>query len=489
MPERSTRILVVDGDPIAADALSEILAERGYDVTTANDPLEAMNLIKQAADSPTAGPIGIAIVDAHVPRTGGVELVKQLLKKHADVVPVMISGFGNLQTAVDAIRLGAADFLIKPVVDEELFTAVERAAQQHALLAENSNLKQQLSERYGLGNLVGSDYRMQRVYDLVDAVAESKTTVLITGESGTGKSMVAKAIHAASSRASHPFITFSCGAIPETLLESELFGHVKGAFTGADHDKPGKVLAADEGSLFIDEINSATMPLQIKLLRVLQEKAFEPVGSATTTQVDVRFVLATNQDLATMVHEGMFREDLYYRINVVNIHLPSLRERNGDIPLLAEHFLAKYCDEMQRARKLSNAAIDALRAYDWPGNVRELENAIERAVLLSRTPTIEPTDLPDTIAGEVSGLAPGSGAPRLRLAGTDADPLAEVIPALANGWTPMPLEEAMKSPERQILLAALDANDWNRQKTAQQLDINRTTLYKKIKQFHLDQPA
>ena len=488
MPEHNMRILVVDGDPVAAEALAEVLTERNYDVLTAHDPLEATNLIQQATDSPIAGAIGIAIVDAHVPRIGGVELVKQLRKKYPDVVSVMISGFGHLQTAVDAIRLGAADFLVKPVVDEELFTAVERAAQQHTLLAENSSLKAQLTERYGLGSLVGSDYRMQRVYDLVDAVADSKTTVLITGESGTGKSMVAKAIHAASPRASHPFVTFSCGSIPETLLESELFGHVKGAFTGADHDKPGKVLAAEAGSLFIDEINSATMPLQIKLLRVLQEKAFEPVGSATTREVDVRFVLATNQDLTNMVQDGLFREDLYYRINVVNIHLPPLRERTGDIPLLADHFLGKYCEEMDRTRKISNTAVDALRAYDWPGNVRELENAIERAVLLSRTPTIEPTDLPDPILDMFQGVIPTG--PRLRLAGgSENDGLGEMIPALANGWTPMPLDEAMKAPERQILQAALDANDWNRQKTAAQLDINRTTLYKKIKQFQLDQPA
>src|SRR5690606_12738527 len=312
-----------------------------------------------------------------------------------------------------------------------------------------------------------------------EAVAESKTTVLITGDSGTGKSMVARAIHTRSPRQAGPFVTFACGAVPEALLESELFGHVKGAFTGADNDKPGKLQAADGGTLFIDEINSATPALQLKLLRVLQEKQFEPVGSNKTVHVDVRFILATNQSLQDLVARGQFREDLFYRINVVNIRLPSLKERAGDIPLLAEHFLAKYRREIGKERALSPEALEALRRHAWPGNVRELENAIERAVVLSRKPAITVDDLPETIregkpAGERAASA-GAGA-------------GVVSPALQNGWTPMPLADALLEPERQIILTALEANHWNRQATAAQLGINRTTLYKKIKQFRLDEP-
>jgi DNA-binding NtrC family response regulator len=278
-------------------------------------------------------------------------------------------------------------------------------------------------------------------------------------------------------------VTFSCGSIPETLLESELFGHVKGAFTGADYDKPGKLAAADGGTLFIDEINSATPALQLKLLRVLQEKQFEPIGSTQTREADVRFVLATNQPLAELVERGEFREDLYYRINVVNISMPPLRDRVGDIPLLAEHFLTKYCKELGKDRRLSDEVCALLTGYDWPGNVRELENAIERGVVLSSRPVIEVADLPDT-------LNPHSRvrSPRLGDAATDELDAIIHVPALENGWTPTPLQEALLEPERQILLHALAANDWNRQETARQLNINRTTLYKKIKQFRLDEP-
>ena len=477
------RILIVDDDPIVAESLADFLAREGFSTATAGDGIEALDLI---AAAPDARGFGILITDLNMPRMDGMELLRRLRKAHPSIVPIVVTGFGKIESAVEAVKLGAVDYLTKPVVDDELRLALNKAVNQHALVAENQTLRSQLSQRYGLGSLVGSDYRMQKVYDLIEAVAESKTTALITGESGTGKSMVARAIHTMSPRSNGPFATFSCGAIPETLLESELFGHTKGAFTGADREKPGKCLAADGGTLFIDEINSATPALQVKLLRVLQEKQFEPVGSTQTVSVDVRFVLATNQSLADMVEQGEFREDLYYRINVVNIHMPSLRQRVGDIPLLAEHFLEKYCVELGRERRLSDEALSALRAYPWPGNVRELENALERAVVLSRGPRIEVDDLPETIISVANGgrptgpkLANGNGHP----AGGSVQ-----VPALENGWTPTPLERALREPERQILLAALEANDWNRQQTADQLDINRTTLYKKIKQFGLDQP-
>ncbi|HEX7008811.1 MAG TPA: sigma-54 dependent transcriptional regulator [Phycisphaeraceae bacterium] len=483
MPEATpTRILIVDDDPIVAESLADFLRSEGYATLTAGDGNEALTLIEQATSRSDPAGIGIVILDMNMPRCDGMELLRALRQRFPAIVPIVITGFGKIESAVEAVKLGAVDYLTKPLVDDELRLAVSKAVNQHALVAENQTLRTQLTERFGLGNLIGSDYRMQKVYDLIEAVAPTKTTVLITGESGTGKTMAARAIHAASPRRSGPFVTFSCGAIPETLLESELFGHVKGAFTGADRDKPGKCLAAQGGTLFIDEINSATPALQLKLLRVLQEKAFEPVGSTQTIQVDVRFILATNEPLQELVERGLFREDLYYRINVVSIHMPPLRQRQGDIALLAKHFLERYCKEMHKERRFSDEAIQALRAYDWPGNVRELENAVERAVVLSRLPLIQPQDLPEPIIARSAGTWPAAATP-------DRQHGCIRVPALEDGWTPTPLATALQEPERQIILAALEANQWNRQQTAQQLGINRTTLYKKIKQYKLDEPA
>lgn len=471
------RILIVDDDPIVADSLSEFLRQEGYSVATAGDGAEARNLL-QAADRPASAkareaPFGLVIADVNMPRCDGMELLKQLRRKFPAIATIMITGFGKIETAVEAIKLGAVEYLTKPIIDDELRMAVDKALQQHALLAENQTLRSQLSQRYGMSNIVGNDYRMQKVYDLIDAVAPSRTTVLIEGGSGTGKSMVARAIHTRSDRAAVPFITFACGSIPETLLESELFGHAKGAFTSADQDKPGKLLAADGGTMFIDEINSATPALQLKLLRVLQEKQFEPVGSNQTVSVNVRFILATNQDLRQLLTEGLFREDLFYRINVVNIMLPSLAERLGDMQLLVDHFIDKHCKELNKVvAGCTDEVMSVLRRHSWPGNVRELENVVERAVVLTRRPTIEVEDLPDSILNE----------PAQQQGSTTTDTATEP-------WRPMPLAQAMAEPEKQIILAALNANDWNRQQTARQLDINRTTLYKKIKQFGLDQPG
>ena len=487
------RVLIVDDDPIVAESLAELLNREGYLPTTAGDGKEAMALLdgrgapgpRLAGGAEAPAGFGVIVTDLNMPRCDGLELLRQVRRKDEAVVPIVLTGYGKIESAVEAVKAGAADYLTKPVVEDELRLAVSKAVRQHLLLAENRSLRSQLAERYGLDNLVGADYRMQKVYDLVEAVAASKTTVLLEGESGTGKTMVARAIHTRSPRRTGPFVTFSCGAIPETLLESELFGHVKGAFTGADTDKPGKCLAAQGGTLFIDEINSATPALQLKLLRVLQEKQFEPVGSTKTISVDVRFVLATNQPLAEQVAKGLFREDLFYRINVVNIKMPALRERSGDVPLLAEHFLAKWCKEAGRERALSPEAMEALRRYRWPGNVRELENAIERAVVLSRRPVMEVSDLPDTIVHALDAGGPGAAGAALE-AGDDA---AGAASPFRGAWTPMPLEQALLGPEKQILLAALKANHWNRQETARQLNINRTTLYKKMKLLGIDDQA
>jgi len=496
------RILIVDDDPVVAESLAEFLDHEGYTTATAGDGDEAVNLLEQSCHSTSEGAskrmsetpspkisgggFAIVITDLMMPRCDGMGLLKRIRKQFPSVVPIVITGFGKIESAVEAIRLGAADYLTKPIVDDELRLAVSKAVNQQTLLAENASLRGQLSERFGMGKLVGGDYRMQKVYDLIETVAPSKSTLLITGESGTGKTLIARAVHGQSDRSNQPFITFACGSIPETLLESELFGHVKGAFTGADTDKTGKILAANGGTLFIDEINSATPALQMKLLRVLQEKQFEPVGSHETINVDVRFILATNQSLTELVEEGTFREDLYYRINVVNIKLPPLCDRQGDVLLLAEHFLVHFCKEMNRDRRFSEDALAALGAHHWPGNVRELENAVERAVLLSHGAVIELDDLPETLTNPVWGASPAN---RIVQRAEGMSPGAFTNTSGGGEWTPMPLSLAMREPEKRILLHALQANAWNRQETARQLDINRTTLYKKIKLYGLDEPA
>ncbi len=312
-------------------------------------------------------------------------------------------------------------------------------------------------------NIIGTDFRMLKVFDLVEAVADSQSTVLITGESGTGKSLIARAIHAHSPRGEGAFVEIACGALPDTLLESELFGHVRGAFTHAVTNKPGKFAAADGGTIFLDEVSTASPQLQVKLLRVLQERRFEPVGSNETQEVDVRVILATNHDLQSEVRAGRFREDLYYRINVVNIELPPLRERIGDIPLMAEHFLEKYLDGSNKnIDGFTPEAIELMHHYSWPGNVRELENCVERAVVLCRQSSIGPDDLPPAVLK-------GAKSPETHI----------------SPDTPTTLAEALADPEKQIIQAVLDAHKGNRQATADHLGINRTTLYKKMKKYGL----
>ena len=477
----AARILVVDDDAIVADSLSEFLQRDGYNTLTAGDGHEALTLLRDAAGGKhargSAPPINLVIADINMPRMGGIELLRQIRKAHPSIVVIVITGYGTIESAVEAVKLGAFEYLTKPIVDAELRGTIEKALRQQALLAENATLKSRLAGRVGPGDaVIGHDRRIQRVYELIDAVAPTRSTLLIQGESGTGKTMVARALHDQSPRRDKPFVTFACGSIPETLLESELFGHVKGAFTGADTDKPGKLRAAEAGTLFIDEINSATPALQLKLLRVLQDKQYEPLGGHTTFKADVRFVLATNESLDKLVKEGKFREDLYYRINVVAVQMPALRERGGDIPGLADHFLYKYCRETGKVvTSINDEAMAALMRYRWPGNVRELENAVERAVVLARRPVIQVEDLPDPVQFQTPEGEPGFRERRRASWGLGSD------------WKPKPLDEALREPEKQIILAALRHNKWNRQKTSADLDINRTTLYKKIKDYGLEE--
>jgi DNA-binding NtrC family response regulator len=463
-PHKS-RLLILDEDRIILQSLSQFLRREGYEVKTTDAPSDAMAQMEGDA-------VDLLLVDVNMPGIKSAEFLRQVRRRFPNMVVIVITSYGSIEGAVEATKMGAFDYLTKPIVDDEIRVVIEKAVRQQSLLFENHTLRQQLDLRFGLENIVGHDHKMLKVFDLVDAVAGSRSNVLISGESGTGKSLCARAIHHRSPRRDKPFIEVSCGALPDALLESELFGHVKGAFTGAIADKLGRFLAADGGTIFLDEINSAPPAMQVKLLRVLQERAFEAVGSDQTQTVDVRVVLASNADLATLVTEGKFRQDLYYRVNVVNIRLPSLRERLGDIALLANHFLQEYKKETTREIVgFTDAAMGAMQRYTWPGNVRELENAVERAVVLSRRPMIDVDDLPEALqdrpAFAVSGTASTSNGPSL-------------------GDQPMPLEVALETPERLIIEKALKRNNWSRQATAAELDVNRTTLYKKMRKYRLD---
>lgn len=465
MPDTShkSRILILDEDRIMQQSLGSFLRREGYEVTTSESADDAMTRMD-------GNQVDLLLVDVNLPGIKAGAFLRDVRRTYPQVVCIVLTGYGSIEQAVDAIKAGAFEYLTKPIVDDEIRVIIQKATRQQALLFENFALRQQLDSRFGLEQVVGRDVKVSKIFETVNAVADGRTTVLMTGESGTGKSLLARAIHQRSPRRDRPFIEISCGALPETLLESELFGHVKGAFTGAVSDKPGRFLSADGGTIFLDEINSASPAMQVKLLRVLQERKFEPVGSTQTLTVDVRAILATNVDLQQLVAEQKFRQDLYYRINVVNIRMPALRDRGGDVPLLAMHFLRKYCKEIGREIiGFSDPAMAAMQRYEWPGNVRELENAVERAVVLSKRPIIEVDDLPETLHG---------------LGIIERPAVATELDDLFNN--PMPLERALEMPEKKIIEAALKRNNYNRQSTAAELDINRTTLYKKMRKYQLD---
>jgi DNA-binding NtrC family response regulator len=448
-------LLIVDDDPLVCDSLKEMLLLEGFRVDTAPGGEEALAKLREER-------FRVILSDIQMPGIGGLDLLRELKGRSPDTPVIFITGHGHIDGAVEAIKLGAYDYITKPIEDLRLKLTLRRALEQAELQSSYQNLKKRLRPWDLVESLVFRDRKMEQLLELIHSIADTMATVLITGESGTGKTLLAKYIHDHSSRRDGPFGKISCGALSETLLESELFGHMRGSFTGAIRDKKGKFEEAHGGTIFLDDINTASLNLQIKLLRVLQEKVIERVGGNAPIQVDVRIITATNTSLQEEVARHNFREDLYYRINVVNLNIPPLRERLGDIEPLIEHFVQRFNQSHHRQIKgLARSALQPCLRYPWPGNVRELENVIERAVLLS--------------PGEF--IVPEALAPEIKAAGG---------PALDGG--DLNLEEALGRAERQILLETLERFKWNRQLSASALGISRTTLFNKMKRFELLDP-
>jgi DNA-binding NtrC family response regulator len=446
------RILIADDEEKMRRVLEIMLSQDGYRIAAAQDGLEALTAFEKH-------PCDLVITDLKMPRLDGLELIRKLRKVSPDVPVIVITAFGSVETAVAAMKEGAFDYVTKPFDREEIRVLVSKALGYGSLRRENSFLREEVRRRATFEELVCASPRMRDAYQLAGQVAAATATVLISGESGTGKELLARAIHHASPRNGGPFVAINCASIPETLLESELLGYEKGAFTGADRAKPGRFELAEQGTLFLDEIGDMPQSLQAKLLRVLQERSFERLGGTRTLEVDVRMIAATNQNVIELVKQGRFRDDLYYRLSVFPIHLPPLRERPEDIPLLALHFLKRFGGEMGKAvRTYSEEALALLRSYAWPGNVRELQNVVERAVILSKT---------DTIGAAEIALGGGTAAER-------AGAFRALIPS--DGIS---LEEV----ERQLIAAALDLADQNQVKAAALLRITRNTLRYRMEKY------
>jgi len=438
------KILVVDDEEIMRDVLSTLLAAENYSVDFAHNGAQALEKARESDYS-------VVLLDLMMPDMDGLQVLEQFRKMESNPVTVILTAFASIEKAVKATKLGAFDFL-----------AVKNAAEHRRLLDENLRLKKSLRERYNFKNIIGKSAAMQQVFDLIAQVAPRRSTILVQGDSGTGKELVAKAIHASSGRADAPFVAINCGNIPSDLLESEIFGHAKGAYTGATSSKKGLFEVADGGTLFLDEVATISLETQAKLLRVIQEREFRRLGGLENIKVDVRIIAATNRDLQAAVEQGTFRDDLYYRLNVIVIKLPPLQERSEDVPLLADHFIKRYCEENEKeVCVLEPSALKVLMDYHWPGNVRELENVIERAVVLAPGNVITA----DLFPKNLSHFLPDSQV-RIPVDG-------------------LPLKERVTNYERSLILAALDHTDWNQKRAAELLSVNATTLSEKLKRLKI----
>ena len=456
---RPTRILVVDDERSMRELLAIVLKREGYEVLLAENGRTALETLAREA-------IDLLITDIKMPDMSGVEVLRAAKQADQDVLGIMITAFASTETAVEAMRLGACDYLSKPFDIDLLKMKVREKVENRHLRQENVLLKRTLGLTHRFANIIGRSEAMLEVFKMIETVARTNSTILLTGESGTGKGLVAQAIHFHSLRRDKPMVALNCGAMPETLLESELFGHMRGAFTGAESNKKGLLEVAEKGTIFLDEIGEMTPPMQVKLLRVLQERRFRRVGGLEELQADIRVIAATNQDLARAVAEGRFREDLFYRINVIGIALPPLRDRREDIPLLAEHFLAKYAELMQKpVTGISHGAADLLQRHDWPGNIRELENVIERAVALEATPSILPESLPPSLRGT---------GPR------SAGPPSDVFPE--DG---LDLETHVREIEKAFILQALERTGGVQTKAAELLGMSFRSFRYYVKKYNL----
>jgi two-component system response regulator PilR (NtrC family) len=462
------RILVVDDEPSMRDMLRIVLRRDGYDVVVAANGRQALSVLGQER-------VDLLLSDIRMADINGVDVLRAAKEANRDIIAFMMTAFASTETAVEAMRLGAVDYFTKPFSMDELRLKVRQQLEASRLKQENLLLKRALNTSYSFSNIIGRSEPMLSVFKMIETIAKTSSTVLITGESGTGKDLVARAVHFNSMRRDQPFVALNCGAVPETLLESELFGHMRGAFTSADQNKKGLLEVAERGTIFLDEIGEMNGSMQVKLLRVLQERRFRRLGGTDEVRADVRVIAATNQELPRLVAEGRFREDLFYRINVILLHLPPLRERHEDIPLLAEHFLAKFAAHMEKPiRTISREAHELLRSYRWPGNVRELENAIERAVAVEETPVLLPESLPPHVGPN------GDGA-RAEALTDPAGSLSE-FPALQEGFD---LEARGEDFYRHYIALALERSGGVQTRAAELLGMSFRSFRYYAKKFNL----
>jgi len=458
MPDTPKHLLLVEDEAPLRTAVAERLADHGYEVVQAESGEVALEALAEFA-------FDIVVTDLRLPGIDGTAVIEAAVERYPEIIGIVITGYGTVRDAVEVIKRGAADFVTKPFQFDELRHALDGAIEQRRLKSENAWLREQLQQRYSFEGIVGRSRAMRDLFQTLETVARTASTILITGETGTGKEVVARAIHHASPRRGQRFVALNCSAIPENLLEAEIFGHVRGAFTGAIGTRQGRLEQAHRGTLFLDEVGTMSMPLQMKLLRVLQEREFERVGDNQTIKVDVRVIAATNADLGRMVAEGGFREDLYYRLNVIPVTLPPLRDRREDIPLLVQHFLQKFCNEVGRpVMTVSQSAMRPLMTYAWPGNVRQLENAMERAVALSGPRTqIEIGDLPPDIQ--------------------QASDAGDLIPGLALPDDGLDFDAFISRIEHEVIRRALERTGGNKAAAANVLNLKRTTLVEKLKRL------